>query len=187
MTSRELASQHVTKENKPWFPQQQETPELADSSPPHSTLNTSKIFEYFTYFKKTLFPYSYRCQNKVSLTTLERQSNQNWFSHSMFLIAAAFNTFFVISRGGGVYSLKRPIRGGSARKGYLFQASGIWKGRDFTRCSIWKSREICHLGLWKGPKGRTDKFYDFIKSGKRSIFVIDSYLNDNAFTAVKIM
>ena len=33
--------------------------------------------------------------------------------------------------------------------------------------------------------GRTDEFYGFIKSGKRYIFVIDSYLNDNAFTAVE--
>ena len=40
---------------------------------------------------------------------------------------------------------------GSARKEYLFQASGIWEGRDFTRWSIGKGREICHLGLWKGP------------------------------------
>ena len=46
-------------------------------------------------------------------------------------------------------------------------------------------REICHLGLWKGLKGLTEKFYGFIKSRKRSIFVIDSYLNDSAFTAVK--
>ena len=36
--------------------------------------------------------------------------------------------------GGGVLT----IRGGSARKGYLFQASGIWKGRNFTSYSIWK-------------------------------------------------
>ena len=28
------------------------------------------------------------------------------------------------------------IREGSARKGYLFQASGIWKSRDFTRWSV---------------------------------------------------
>ena len=35
------------------------------------------------------------------------------------------------------------------------------------------------------PKGRTDERYGFIKSRKCSIFVIDSYLNDNAFTAVK--
>ena len=31
----------------------------------------------------------------------------------------------------------------------------------------------------------TDEFYSFIKSKKRSIFVIDSYLKDSAFTAVK--
>ena len=44
---------------------------------------------------------------------------------------------------------------------------------------------ICHLGLGKGPKGLTDDFYGFIKSRKRSISVIDSYLKDSAFTAVK--
>jgi len=40
--------------------------------------------------------------------------------------------------GGGGYCLWWPIRGGSARKGYLFQASGTctWKGRDFTSWSI---------------------------------------------------
>ena len=37
---------------------------------------------------------------------------------------------------GGGYSLWWPVRGGSVRKGYLFQASGIWKGRDFTNWSI---------------------------------------------------
>ena len=37
----------------------------------------------------------------------------------------------------------------------------------------------------KGPKGLTDEFYGFIKSRKRSIFVINSYLIDSAFTAVK--
>ena len=31
----------------------------------------------------------------------------------------------------------------------------------------------------------TDEFYGFIKSRKRSMFVIDSYLKDRAFTAVK--
>ena len=53
---------------------------------------------------------------------------------------------------GGRYSPWWPIWEGSARKGYLFQASGIWKGRDFTRWSIQMGREICRLGLWKGPK-----------------------------------
>ena len=37
------------------------------------------------------------------------------------------------------------------------------------------------FGSVKGPKGRTDDFCGFIKSGKRSIIVLDSYLNDNAF------
>ena len=32
---------------------------------------------------------------------------------------------------------------------------------------------------------RTDELYGFIKSGKRSLLVIDSHLNDNAFTAVE--
>ena len=40
------------------------------------------------------------------------------------------------------------------------------------------------MGPSKGPKGRTDEFYGFMKAGKRSIVLIDSYLNDNAFTAV---
>ena len=75
--------------------------------------------------------------------------------------------------------------GAPARKGYLFQASGIWKDGDFTSWSISKGREICHLGMWKGPKGLKDELYGFIKSRKHSIFVIDSYLKDSAFTAVK--
>ena len=34
-------------------------------------------------------------------------------------------------------------------------------------------------------KGLTDEIYSFIKSKKRSIFAIDSYLKDSAFTADK--
>ena len=64
---------------------------------------------------------------------------------------------------------------GSARKGYLFQASGIRKSRDLTPWSIRKGRKICNLGLWKGLKEPTDEFYGCIKSRKRSFFVIDSY------------
>ena len=75
------------------------------------------------------------------------------------------------------YSLWRAIREGSARKGYLFQASGIWKSWDFTSwIIIW----VCE----RAPL--TDEFYSFIKSTKRSIFVIDYYLNDRAFIAVKM-
>ena len=56
--------------------------------------------------------------------------------------------------------------------------------RVFTSRSIGKGREICHLGLREDPKGLTDEFYGFNKSKKRSIFVIDCYLKDSAFTAV---
>ena len=41
------------------------------------------------------------------------------------------------------------------------------------------------MGLWKGLKELTDEFYGFIKSRKRSFFVIDSYLKGSAFTVVK--
>ena len=41
------------------------------------------------------------------------------------------------------------------------------------------------FGSVKGPKGLTDEFYGFIKSRERSIFVVDSYLKDSAFAAVK--
>ena len=34
-------------------------------------------------------------------------------------------------------------------------------------------------------KGLTEEFYGFIKSRKRSIFVIDCHLNEKAFTSVK--
>ena len=46
-------------------------------------------------------------------------------------------------------------------------------------------RKICQFRSVKGPKGLTDKFYGFIKSRKRSIFVIDSYLNDSALKQLK--
>ena len=41
------------------------------------------------------------------------------------------------------------------------------------------------FGSVKGPKGRTAEFYGFIKSRKRSIFVIANHINDGTFTAVK--
>ena len=77
-----------------------------------------------------------------------------------------------------------PIHGGSSRKGYLFQASGICKGRDLI---VEVYERVGKSVIWvcgKGLKGRTDEFYGFIESRKRSIFVIDSYLKDSAFTAV---
>ena len=37
----------------------------------------------------------------------------------------------------------------------------------------------------KGPKGLTEDFYGFLKSRKRSITVIDSYVKDSGFKEVK--
>ena len=59
-------------------------------------------------------------------------------------------------RGGTPYD--GLCREAPSRKGYLFQAWSIRKGR-----------EICHLLLWKGPKRLTDGFYGFIKSRKHYI------------------
>ena len=58
---------------------------------------------------------------------------------------------------------------------YVFKNSARYKrvGKSVT----W----VCE----RAQSGLTDTFYGFIKSRKRSIFVIDSYLNDIAFTAVK--
>ena len=52
-----------------------------------------------------------------------------------------------------------PSRGGSVRKGYLFQAAGMWKRRNFSSGGTWQSREIAHFRLQKGPKELTDAFY----------------------------
>ena len=80
----------------------------------------------------------------------------------------------------GLYGKAPPERGTFSR------LQAYKKGWYLTSWSMQKGREICHLDLWKGPKELTDKFYDFIKTRKRSVkFVIDSYLKDDAFTAVK--
>ena len=47
---------------------------------------------------------------------------------------------------------------------------------------VGKSAEV--IMSVKGPKGLTGEFYGFIKSRKRSFFVIDSYLNDSAFQSI---
>ena len=59
------------------------------------------------------------------------------------------------------------------------------KGVPCSGCGYMKRWGNLSFGSVKRPKGLTDEFYGFIKSRKRSIFVIDSYLNNNAFTAVK--
>ena len=49
-------------------------------------------------------------------------------------------------------------------------------------------KRVGKSGTWvceRAQSGLTDTFYGLIKSRKRSISVIDSYLNDSAFAAVK--
>ena len=83
------------------------------------------------------------------------------------------------------YSLWWPIRWGSARKGYLFHALGIWKGRD-SLVEVYKRVEKSVIRICKrAQKGLTDEFYGFKKSGNVLFFVIDFYLKDSAFTAIK--
>ena len=80
----------------------------------------------------------------------------------------------------GLYGEAPPERG-------IFYRLQVYERVGISLVEVYKrvGKKICHLGLWKGPKGLTDEFYGFIKSRKRSIFVIDSYLKDSAFTAVK--
>ena len=54
-------------------------------------------------------------------------------------------------------------------------------GISLVEVSIYKREGKSVIGaVWK-----ENEFYGFIKSRKRSIFVIISYLNDGAFTAVE--
>ena len=84
---------------------------------------------------------------------------------------------------GRGYSLKvlygeAPLKRGTFTRLQVYERVGILLVEVFKRVAksvIW----VCEMA----QRGRTDEFYDFIKSGKRSIFVIDSYLNDNALDA----
>ena len=59
-----------------------------------------------------------------------------------------------------------------------------YKGRLRPK-GVYERVGISLVEVYEGPKGRTDGIYGFIKSAKRSIFVFDSYLKGNEFTAVK--
>ena len=88
-------------------------------------------------------------------------------------------------------------RGGSAWKWYLFQALGIWtwKGWDFTSWGILKVRENCQFGqepIVIGSDSVCLKAWQMlimtVKKLRRCFgFVIFSYFEDRAFTAVKTM
>ena len=140
-----------------------------------------------------LLVWTLSCLYILSLTeTLAQQINGPWLVYCMVqaqgnslcslaqLPASSVYTFLIPRNRGEGYL--RPYNGlyetALPERGTFFQASGIWKSRDFTCWSIWLSV--------KGPK-RPNRWilYGLIKSGKLPIFVINSYLNDNAFTAVK--
>ena len=73
-----------------------------------------------------------------------------------------------------------------SRKGYLFLAPGIWKGRDFNfLMEVYERVGKSVIWVCERAQRANRSFYGFIKSRKRSIFVIDSYLNDSVFTAIK--
>ena len=78
---------------------------------------------------------------------------------------------WLIEAGGGEGALPT-----MACTGYLFQASGIWKGRDFISWRLWKVRDICRLGLLKDQKGLT---------GADRFEVIYLFLKHAALTAVE--
>ena len=87
---------------------------------------------------------------------------------------------------GGILPIMTYIRGGSARKEYLFQASGIWQGSDFARWSIRKDREICHLGLWKGPTmQRANRRILCLYKVEKTFYFCDWFSFKSAFTLVK--
>ena len=67
---------------------------------------------------------------KFGLRWLERLSPFHQHENKRRLCSKSFTP------GGRGYSLWWPIRGGFARKRYLFQASDIWKRRDFTSWSV---------------------------------------------------
>ena len=70
-------------------------------------------------------------------------------------------------------------------KGYLFKLQ-VYERVGILLVEVYK--RVGKFVTWvceRTQSGLRDTFYGFIKSRKRSISVIDSYLNDSAFTAVK--
>ena len=75
--------------------------------------------------------------------------------------------------------------GGSVLKGYLSQASGIWKGGDFTSWYIYERIEkyVISVGI-RTQKGWQVHFMPVKKWRKCSGFVVYSYFKNSAFTAL---
>ena len=105
--------------------------------------------------RKTVNPILFRLEPfwKCYLTCL------NWTYHDILLIK------FKADLNPGGYSLQwPPIRRGSTRKGYHFQALSIWEGWDFTCWSIWKDRETVISVGKKAQKVLTNALHGCEKS-----------------------
>ena len=97
-----------------------------------------------------------------------------------------------VSKVSIVRLMESIVRGGTPYNGLYGEASA-------ERCTFFRLQVYERVGIslvevyervgksviWVCERAQTDEFYGFIKSRKRSIFVIDSYLKDSAFTAVK--
>ena len=70
--------------------------------------------------------------------------------------------------------------GGSALKGYPFQASGVGKGKDFASWSIWKRETSVILVYNKAQKDLQMHFMAVKKVNKTFWFEVCSYLKESA-------
>ena len=74
--------------------------------------------------------------------------------------------------------------GGSARKRYLFFGLQVYERVGILLVEVYTRVGKSVIWVCERAQRANRCFYGFIKSRKRSILVIDSYLNDSAFTAV---
>ena len=75
------------------------------------------------------------------------------------------------------------VYGGLRPKGLAYQASGIWKGRDFTSWDKWVAKSV--MSVCKGPKGLTGAYYDCEKCEKKFWFSDLLIFKRRNLTAVK--
>ena len=112
---------------------------------------------------------------RQSLSLSEETDAASLINHQKITTLTAINTDFFYWRPRGVgYSLYWFIWGGSARKGYLFQASRIWKGRDFISWSILKVGKSVILACKRAKKGLQRHFMDIEEKRKLAGLVIYS-------------
>ena len=113
---------------------------------------------------------------RQSLSLSEETDAASLINHQKITTLTAINTdfFFLLEApGDGVLPIL-VIWGGSARKGYFFQASRIWKGRDFISWSILKVGKSVILACKKAKKGLQGHFMDVEETRKLAGLVIYS-------------